>query len=237
MKTPIIFLGTFFACVVFRAFCQSGDSVPSTNTFFCTTNVLLETASGRAQTGNGIVPSSHIHLTPAQKIKIVQLSGLDPAQWTVSDDGRSLTTIQTPSPQVEFSNVPPAPTDSQVATGPRDPMAALYLDQFMGTTNLNLLVKVSDLVAVKQDYLKFNFGGSKFDYSGHYAIWIPKARKHSTPLFGLEERAKAVSIHTSGLTTILPNATVWEKSPGFIDICCGDIECICSGSFEILTER
>jgi hypothetical protein len=118
---------------------------------------------------------------------------------------------------------------------PQEPMALVYLDQFMGSANTSIPVKIADLISIKTDQLKFRFGGQSYDYSGHYAILFPQARKHSGSIlgFGGPTKAKYVFIHSSGLDMPMQDATVWESKGGFIDVEAMGHEFICSGSFEM----
>jgi hypothetical protein len=115
----------------------------------------------------------------------------------------------------------------------QQPTALVYLDQFMGAANTSVPVMLDDLISIKTDHLKFRLNNQEFEYSGHYAIWITQARKHSTLGFGAPEKAKYVHINGSGLDMPLTDATIWEKRTGFIDVEAMGQEFICSGSFEI----
>ena len=118
---------------------------------------------------------------------------------------------------------------------PQQPTALVYLDSFMGATNAFVPVMLDDLISIKTDQLKFRLNKQEFEYSGHYAIWMTPARKHSNPMFGLgaPQKAKYVHINSSGLHMSLMDATIWEKRTGFIDVEAMGQEFICSGSFEI----
>ena len=129
------------------------------------------------------------------------------------------------------------PEGMVVQTQPQvqEPVALVYLDQFMGSANTSIPVKITDLITIKPDQLQFRFGGQSYDYSGHYAILFPEARKHSGSFLGMggPSKAKYVFIHSSGLEMPMQDATVWEKKAGFIDVEAMGHEFICSGSFEM----
>lgn len=147
-------------------------------------------------------------------------------------------TPATSSPGTSYQQTKPSSDTAAAQTQPeqpQEPMALVYLDQFMGSANTSIPVKVADLISIKTDQLKFRFGGQSYDYSGHYAILFPQARKHSGSIlgFGGPTKAKYVFIHSSGLDMPMQDATVWESKGGFIDVEAMGHEFICSGSFEV----
>jgi hypothetical protein len=103
----------------------------------------------------------------------------------------------------------------------------------MGAAKRIVPIKLDDLLSIKPDQLKFRFNNQEFEYSGHYAIWITQARKHSTFGFGSPKKARFVHINSRGLDMPLADATIWEKKTGFIDVEAMGQEFICSGPFEM----
>src|ERR1700744_525713 len=106
--------------------------------------------------------------------------------------------------------------DSPVMTN-----ALIYVDHFLlsGQT-----VLVGDVMSIKTDSLKLRINGNTFDYSGHFSIILNTPREHKNPYwgFGSPETAKFVVLNDclKGATDarmILTDATIWEKSDGYID--------------------
>ena len=113
----------------------------------------------------------------------------------------------------------------------------IYVDHFLGAGKTAV---VGDVISMKRDNLKYTFNGTEFEYSGHYSIMIMTPRKHKNPYFGLgsPETAKLVTLgdffkDQPDATMILPNATIWEKSDGFIDAEAINKEWILSGDYTI----
>jgi hypothetical protein len=113
----------------------------------------------------------------------------------------------------------------------------IYVDHFLGSGKTAL---VGDVISIKHDALKFRINGTDFDYSGHFSILLITPRKHKNPYFGLgsPETAKFLTLEDffkdqSDGTMILPNATIWEKSDGFIVTVAADKEWIHSGNYTI----
>jgi hypothetical protein len=99
---------------------------------------------------------------------------------------------------------------------------------------------VGDVISMKRDSLKFNINGNEFSYSGHYSILVMTPRKHKAPYFGLgsAETAKFLTLEDffkdqSDPNMILPNATIWEKSDGYIVAEAAGKEWIHSGNYTI----
>src|SRR6266705_2314782 len=113
----------------------------------------------------------------------------------------------------------------------------IYVDHFLGSGKTAL---VGDVIIMKHDALKFRIGGNEFDYSGHFSILLVTPRTHKNPYFGLgsPETAKILTLEDffkdqADGTMILPNATIWEKSDGYIVAVAADKEWIHSGGYTI----
>jgi hypothetical protein len=113
----------------------------------------------------------------------------------------------------------------------------IYVDHFLGSGKTAL---AGDVISMKRDALKFRINGNEFDYSGNYSILLITPRKHKNPYFGLgsPETAKFLTLEDffkgeSDNTMLLPNATIWEKSDGFIDAEALGKEWIHSGNYTI----
>lgn len=113
----------------------------------------------------------------------------------------------------------------------------IYVDHFLGSGKTAL---AGDVISMKRDALKFRINGNEFDYSGHYSILVLTPRKHKTPYFGLgsTETAKLLTLEDffkdqSEATMLLPNATIWEKSDGYIVAEALGKEWIHSGNYTI----
>ena len=126
---------------------------------------------------------------------------------------------------------------SQSAAPPELTNAFIYVDHFLGSGKTAL---VADVISIKHDALKFRINGNDFDYSGHFSILLTTPRKHKNPYFGLgsPETAKYLTLEDffkdqADSTMILPNATIWEKSDGFIVAVALDKEWIHSGNYTI----
>jgi hypothetical protein len=115
--------------------------------------------------------------------------------------------------------------------------ALIYVDHFMGSGKTAL---VADVISIKHDALKFRLNGNDFDYSGHFSILLATPRKHKNPYFGLgsPDTAKLLTLEDffkgdSDGTMLLQNATIWEKSDGFIVAVAMEKEWIHSGNYTI----
>jgi hypothetical protein len=89
---------------------------------------------------------------------------------------------------------------------------------------------------MKTDALQFQINGQTYDYSGHYAVMLSTPRKHKNPMFGFgtPDKAKLIIIDDfDGEAMPLPDATIWEKSSGFIDVEALGKEWIYSGTYTI----
>ena len=113
----------------------------------------------------------------------------------------------------------------------------IYVDHFLGSGKSAI---VGDIISMKHDALKFSTNGHEFDYSGHYSILVPTPRKHNAPYFGFgsTEKAKFLTLEDffkdqSDPNMILPNATIWEKSDGYIVAEAAGKEWIHSGNYTI----
>lgn len=95
-------------------------------------------------------------------------------------------------------------------------------------------------MSIKKGTLKFRIGGKDFDYSGNFSILLTTPRQHKNPYFGLgkPETVKLLILEDffkgeADGTMPLPNATIWEKSEGYIVATGADKEWIHSGTYTI----
>jgi hypothetical protein len=137
----------------------------------------------------------------------------------------------------EIANAQVAQTQTnQVTLSPTPPdlkNAYIWMDNFIGMTNANLM---ADVIGMKAETLKFRLYGKDYDYSGHYTVVLNTPRKHANPYFGLgsPETAKILILENVGGDTFpLQNATIWEKKSNFIDAVAMDKEWIYSGTYTI----
>jgi hypothetical protein len=115
--------------------------------------------------------------------------------------------------------------------------AIIYVDNFMGSGKMALS---GDVISFKRDSLKFRIQGKDFDYSGHFSIFLATPRQHKNPYFGFgsPETAKLLIMEdffkgqTDGAAPI-QNATIWEKSEGYIVATGMGKEWIHSGPYTI----
>jgi len=126
---------------------------------------------------------------------------------------------------------------AQSVSPPQLTNVLVYVDHFLGSGKTAL---VADVISMKHDALTFRINGTDFAYSGHFSILLTTPRKHKNPYFGLgsPETAKFLTLEDffkdqSDSTMILPNATIWEKSDGFIVAVAADKEWIHSGNYTI----
>ena len=125
---------------------------------------------------------------------------------------------------------------SKVTLSPTPPdlkNAIVSMNNFLGMTNAML---PADVISMKSDALKFRINNQDYDYSGHYTVLLAIPRLHKSPYFGLgsPDKAKFVSLEdfdSDGI--LLPDATIWEKSNGFIDVEAMGKEWIYSGTYTI----
>jgi hypothetical protein len=129
----------------------------------------------------------------------------------------------------------PAPAESAPLPGLTNVL--IYVDHFLGSGKSAL---VGDVTSMKRDALKFSINGNEFDYSGHYSILVPTPRKHKAPYFGFgsTETAKFLTLEDffkdqSDSNMVLPNATIWEKSDGYVVAEAAGKEWIHSGNYTI----
>lgn len=149
-----------------------------------------------------------------QEIEELKTRGIDP---------------NTVHPSIQQANVAVAATP----TPPDLKGAMVWMDSFLGTTNA---VIAADVISMKPEALKFQLFGKDWNYSGHYTVMLNTPRKHTKPYFGLgsPETAKILILENVGGDTFpLQNATIWEKSNGFIDAVALDKEWIYSGTYTI----
>ena len=139
----------------------------------------------------------------------------------------------------EIANAQIAQTN-QVTLSPTPPdlkNALVYVDNFLGGGKTGF---PADVISIKKGALKFRFGGKDFDYSGNFSILLTTPRQHKNPYFGFgkPETAKLLTLgdffkgEADG-TMILQDATIWEKSDGFIDAEAFSKEWILSGDYTI----
>jgi hypothetical protein len=132
---------------------------------------------------------------------------------------------------VKTNQVPLSPTPPDLKN------AMVFVDNFLGGGKTGFPV---DVIGIKKGALKFRFGGKDFDYSGNFSVLLTTPRKHKNPYlgFGKPETAKLLTLgdffkgETDG-TMILQDATIWEKSDGFIDAEAFGKEWILSGNYSI----
>jgi len=136
--------------------------------------------------------------------------------------------------QIEKMEV--VPTEPQVvlsSTPPDLKNAMVCMDSFLGMTNAMLSV---DVISMKPESLKFRINGQDYNYSGHYTVTLNTPRQHKNPFWGLgtPETVKVLILeHWRSDSMPLPNATIWEKSNGFIDAVALGKEWIYSGTYSI----
>jgi hypothetical protein len=107
------------------------------------------------------------------------------------------------------------------------------MDSFLGMTNAML---PADVISIKTESLKFRINGQDYNYSGHYTVTLNTPRQHKNPYFGFgtPETAKVLILENwNGDMLPLQNATIWEKSSGFIDAVALGKEWIYSGTYTI----
>ena len=130
-------------------------------------------------------------------------------------------TSKQPDRDAENATLKPTPMPVITVQAPEQPQVngIAYMDNFLGEKNF--CIPSDNIINMKTDALKFQINGTTYNYSGHYAVMLITPRKHRAPLlgFGTPEKAKLIIINNFGGDAIpLPNATVWEKSNGFIDV-------------------
>jgi hypothetical protein len=145
-------------------------------------------------------------------------------------------TSKQPDRDAENATLKPTPMPVITVQAPEQPQVngIAYMDNFLGEKNF--CIPSDNIINMKTDALKFQINGTTYNYSGHYAVMLITPRKHRAPLlgFGTPEKAKLIIINNFGGDAIpLPDATVWEKSNGFIDMEALGKEWICSGPYTI----
>jgi hypothetical protein len=128
------------------------------------------------------------------------------------------------------------PALSQTAPLPGMTNVMIFVDSFMGSGKTGF---PADVISLKKGVLKFWFGGKDFDYSGNFSILLTTPRQHKNPYFGLgsPEIVKLLILEdfmkgeTDG-TIPLQNATIWEKSDGYVVATALDKEWIFSDHFQ-----
>ena len=159
-----------------------------------------------------MVTDSQGHEILPEDAKWLKSQGIDPSTVTLVD-----TNLQAQQ-QAALS---PTPADLK--------NAIVYIDSFLGMTNAML---PADVISMKPESLKFRINGQDYDYSGHYTVTLNTPRQHKTPYFGFgsTETAKILILEDWGGNALpLQNATIWEKSKGFIDAVAMDKEWILLG--------
>jgi len=129
------------------------------------------------------------------------------------------------------------PALSQTAPLPGMTNVIIYVDSFLGSGKTAL---VGDVISLKHDALKFRINGNDFDYSGHFSILLTTPRQHKNPYFGFgsPETVKLLILEDffkgeADGTMPLPNATIWEKSDGYVVATGAGKEWIHSGTYTI----
>ena len=132
-------------------------------------------------------------------------------------------------PQTKQATLSPTPPDLK--------NAIIYVDSFLGSGKTGF---PADVMSIKKGTLKFRIGGKDFDYSGNFSILLTTPRQHKNPYFGLgkPETVKLLILEDffkgeADGTMPLPNATIWEKSEGYIVATGADKEWIHSGTYTI----
>ena len=126
-------------------------------------------------------------------------------------------------------------------TPPELKNAVIYVENFQGNQNMMI---ATDVISVKHGALKFRLGQTDYDYSGNFSIYLKTPRQHKLPYFGLgsPETAKLITLDNffkgnGNGQALLPNATIWEKSDGFIVAVSMGREWIHSGSYTITNPK
>jgi hypothetical protein len=171
-------------------------------------------------------------LLTAEELQELESKGIDSSALkgkpvTVSSDqeGAALQELISKAQQAKAT---PTPVDLK--------NAYVWMDNFMGMTNASIMANV---ISMKSDTLRFQLAGKDYDYSGHYTVMLDKPRVHKNPYFGLGSPAKAklVILENVGTESFpLTDATIWEKSKGFIDLTASDKEWVHSGTYTIQKE-
>jgi hypothetical protein len=137
----------------------------------------------------------------------------------------------------QIANATPYKEPKQVAALSPTPddlkNAGIWMPYFLGTTNASI---VADVISIKPDAIKFRCYGQDYDYSGHYTVMLNTPRQHKNPYlgFGSPKTAKVLILENVGGDVFpLQNATIWEKSSGFIDATAAGKEWIYSGTYTI----
>jgi hypothetical protein len=137
---------------------------------------------------------------------------------------------------IAHAQIVPTPQQQQATLSPTPPdlkNAIVCMDSFLGMTNAML---PADVISMKTESLKFRINGQDYNYSGHYTVTLNTPRQHKNPYFGFgsPETAKILILEDWGGNMMpLQNATIWEKSNGFIDAVALGKEWIYSGSYTI----
>ena len=156
------------------------------------------------------------YVIPAQDVAYFRSQGYSDAEIESQ--------YQPPASQQQVS-LPPTPDDLK--------NAVVCMDSFLGMTNAMF---PADVISMKLESLKFRINGQDYNYSGHYTVTLNTPRKHKNPYLGLgsPDTAKILILEDWGGNMMpLENATIWEKSNGFIDAVAGDKEWIYSGTYTI----
>ena len=167
------------------------------------------------------ITDSQGHVIPPQDIPFLKAQG-----WTDEQIAQAA-----PVQQPQTNQAPLSPTPSDLKN------AIIYVDNFLGSGKTGF---PADVISFKKGALKFRIGGNDFDYSGNFSILLTTPRKHKNPYFGLgtPETVKLLILEDffkgePDGTMPLPNATIWEKSEGYIVATGADKEWIHSGTYTI----
>ena len=147
-------------------------------------------------------------------------------------DAEIIRDCQPPTPQTP-EQVKQAKWLAANPTPPDLKNAIVCMDSFLGMTNAML---PADVISIKTESLKFRINGQDYNYSGHYTVTLNTPRQHKNPYFGFgtPETAKVLILENwNGDMLPLQNATIWEKSSGFIDAVALGKEWIYSGTYTI----
>jgi TPR repeat protein len=180
--------------------------------------VLVETEEAKGQREKLARRNNQRPLTP-EEAAYARSQGLDPNGLVAE------TPVQSVRTEPQKTSATPTPPDLK--------NAIIYMDSFLGMPNQMLL---GDVITMKAGALKFRFNEQDWDHSGHYTVVLDAPRKHRNPRFGFgtPDKAKLIIIGDFGGKSMpLPDATIWEKSSGFIDVEALGKEWIYSGTYTI----
>jgi hypothetical protein len=192
---------------------------------------------------------THLRQPTPQELEEAKAQGID-TNGLMVDDSTRVGPSQTPKSKrlnlskedleflkqkgIDTNDIIEVRQENQKTATPADlKNAVIWMDSFMGVTNA---VIPADVITIKKDSLRFRLDGRDYDYSGHFTVMLQTPRKHKKPHFGFSspDTAKFVILENIGSESFpLQDATVWEKSTGFIDVEAAGMEWIHSGMFTV----